>query len=184
MQQRGLAAGLLLDRAKTVIVFMGDFIELYVRDSFEELGVDLGSIQIRNPGKGLHMEWGGGASSWKGPLVTYARSVREVRGLGLEFVETIMPHKTFALPVMQYVAELFEPPVSAHRLEDECMQLLVNGPRRAAPRDVCLDIESCGANSKVPQLRHAHMAASYRTAKRSIMHKRVVEYYNQIVEGE
>eukprot|EP00959_Pyramimonas_sp_CCMP1952_P020470 431836-Pyramimonas_sp.AAC.1 len=91
---------------------MEEFQESYVRDRFDEMGVDLGRICIRTCGKyiGIFLGRGGGEVSWRDPMVKYVRRVREIRGLGLGLVETILSYKSLALPVTQFVAQFLEPP--------------------------------------------------------------------------
>eukprot|EP00959_Pyramimonas_sp_CCMP1952_P218791 4575149-Pyramimonas_sp.AAC.1 len=62
MNQCALATGLQLNSKKTVVAFMEEFQESYVRDRFDEMGVDLGGICIRTCGKylGIFLGRGGG----------------------------------------------------------------------------------------------------------------------------
>eukprot|EP00959_Pyramimonas_sp_CCMP1952_P084993 1777236-Pyramimonas_sp.AAC.1 len=68
-------------------------------------------------------------------------------------------YKTPALSVTLFAGQFFEPPSAAFRLEDECLQLLVNGPRHAIPRSVFFDFAGPGIKFRVPQLRQVSMVA-------------------------
>ncbi|CAK0806362.1 unnamed protein product, partial [Prorocentrum cordatum] len=163
MNQCGLATGLYLNNKKTVIVFMASYSEQYIRDRFDELGVDLASIQVRVNGKylGIYLGRGGDELSWQDPRIKYVRRVRELRGLGMSFVENILCSKTLAVPVTQFVGQFFEPPPALFRLEDECLQLLVNGPRHAVPRAVFLDLENIGIKVKESCLYQLNQVMSF-----------------------
>eukprot|EP00959_Pyramimonas_sp_CCMP1952_P464233 9486253-Pyramimonas_sp.AAC.1 len=66
MNQCGLATGLFLNAQKTVNVCVANYPESSVRDRFDELGIDLGGVQISANGNhlGVFLGRGGGGLSW------------------------------------------------------------------------------------------------------------------------
>ena len=163
------ACRLTLKLRKCCIIPFGKFDANDVRAFLLQLVPTWSACQIHKAWKYLGVVLGpdGLLSSWHDPCVKYVSRCHDVRQLSLGFTRSAVLHNRNCLPLLQYMAQFWEPDAHTMKTHKHCIQLLLVAPAQAINHPMATEMTSLGLGTEFHDLERYSLAARTRLAMRT-----------------